>query len=103
MNSSHTLRRGIVGLATAVLVSGGLGLASLALAGTAQADYRVHWCPGDPIPGGFAPEDVDWDSSVCHTVMVVPDPGSLILEDPGVYRVIAGNPKSWCVRAAFWC
>jgi hypothetical protein len=90
-------------LATIVLTSSGLGLAGLSLAGTAQANYYATWCPGDPIPGGFAPEDVDWDWSVCHKVLVIPDPGSLVLVDPGVYQVIAGNPKSWCVRAAFWC
>jgi hypothetical protein len=41
MNTTHTLRRGIVGLTTAVLVSGGLGLAGLALAGTAQAPAHL--------------------------------------------------------------
>jgi hypothetical protein len=103
MNSTHTPRRGIIGLATTVLVAGGLGLASLALAGTAHADYYANWCPGQPIPGDFAPEDVNWDSSVCHKVLVIPDPGSLVLVDPGVYQVIAGNPNSSCLRAAFWC
>ncbi len=46
--------------ATAVVMSGGLGLAGLALgAGTAQADT---WCPGDHY---FALLP-DWDMSVCH-------------------------------------
>jgi hypothetical protein len=61
MNTTHALRRGIVGLATAVLVSGGLGLAGLALAaGTAQA--LPSWCPGQPLPN----PDVDWDMGLCH-------------------------------------
>jgi hypothetical protein len=41
----------IAGLATAAVVSGGLGLA----AGTAQADPQsqgpFQWCPGQPLPG----------------------------------------------------
>ena len=54
------MKRLIVGLATTVLVSGGLGLAALGLgAGTAQAlpDGPYTWCPGQPRnahmpPGG---------------------------------------------------
>lgn len=53
------MNRAITGLATAVVVSGGLGLASLGLAGTAQADT---WCPGGYMFTGMP----NWDMSVCH-------------------------------------
>src|ERR1700757_3428387 len=68
----------IVGLATTLLVSGGLGMAGLVLAaGTAQANPGFaqspcpfpavrgpyQWCPGDHLPE----TDVVWDMSVCHT------------------------------------
>jgi hypothetical protein len=46
-NNPGFMKRLVVGLATTVAVSGGLGLASLGLAGTAQAFDRPHrWCPG---------------------------------------------------------
>ena len=46
--------------ATTVVMSGGLGLAGLALgAGPAQADT---WCPGDHMFNGIP----NWDTSVCH-------------------------------------
>jgi hypothetical protein len=71
MNTTHTLRRGIVGLATIVLVSGGLGLAGLGLAaGTAQADNLgpFQWCPGQSMDKPTGPgHDIAWDWSVCHT------------------------------------
>jgi hypothetical protein len=65
------MRRLIVGLATTVLVSGGLGLAGLGLgAGTAQANIGpYHWCPGghDRLPS----PNVVWDMTVCHTYWIV--------------------------------
>jgi len=68
-NNLTYMKRGIVGFATTVLVSGGLGLAGLGLAaGAAQADpYQPggapeQWCPGNALP---AP-DVVWDMSQCH-------------------------------------
>jgi hypothetical protein len=68
---------------TTVIVSGGLGLAGLALtAATAHADNPfwgpsysggncppgvgscTHWCPGDPpIPGS---QVLSWDWNICH-------------------------------------
>jgi len=76
MNTTHALRRGIVGLATTLLVSGGLGLAALGLgAGTAKADVLPPhtWCPGDSMvyyrfdtsTGPGIP--YQWDMNVCHT------------------------------------
>jgi hypothetical protein len=78
----NTVRRkklGIAGLATTLLVSGGLGLVGLVLAaGTALAEpgfAQSHgpvpdkargpyqWCPGQRLPA----DDVVWDMSVCHT------------------------------------
>ncbi|PXW99578.1 hypothetical protein [Mycolicibacterium moriokaense] len=72
MKTTHTLRREIVGLATTVLVSGGLGLAGLGLAaGTAQADTSSsphQWCPGDSMNFPTGPGNLKvWDMSVCHT------------------------------------
>jgi hypothetical protein len=66
----------IAGLATAAVVSGGLGLAGLELAaGTAHAG-AYHWCPGDPPPQVSAtapnghtisvPVHPAWDPNVCH-------------------------------------
>jgi hypothetical protein len=46
--------------ATTVVMSGGLGLAGLAVGtGTAAADT---WCPGDYVFTGMP----NWDMSVCH-------------------------------------
>ena len=68
------MRRAIVGLATTVLLSG--GVAGVVAAGTAQADPYGHvggncpsgrtcgqWCPGDSRTGL---EGVKWDWSACH-------------------------------------
>jgi len=68
------MRRLIVGLATTLLVSGGLGWAGLGLAaGTAHAG-AFHWCPGDPpittlnpaTGRGLITINPDWDTTVCH-------------------------------------
>ena len=64
----RSMKRGIVALATTVLVSGGLGLAALGVAaGTAQAQPGfaplATWCPGQSVPG-YPP--VVWDMNVCH-------------------------------------
>jgi hypothetical protein len=79
--------------ATAVLVSGSLGLAGLGLAsGTAQAlpggpaplgswpgcpednpSGPCRWCPGDPPvqTGNLRVNPVVWDNNVCHTYWYV--------------------------------
>jgi hypothetical protein len=70
------MKRPIAGLATTVLVSGGLGLAALGLgAGVAQADpLPPHtWCPGAPmVYSSFDPATgpgvaYQWDMNICHT------------------------------------
>src|SRR4051812_3586519 len=53
-------KRLIAGLATTVLMAGGLGLAGLALAGPAQA--RPTWCPGDPLPAAAPWPGFNWSS-----------------------------------------
>jgi hypothetical protein len=71
------VRRPVAGVASALLVSAGLGLAGLELAaGTAHASGAFHWCPGDPPPQGvfvdpsghahMAPIYPAWDTTVCH-------------------------------------
>lgn len=59
------MRRVMVGLATAVMVSAGLGPAGLGLgAGTAYAlTGPFQWCPGQPLPAW----GLVWDMSVCHS------------------------------------
>ena len=67
------MSRLIVGLATTLLVSAGLGCVALGpVAGIAHAG-DFHWCPGDPPPQGAnghggprLPIYPAWDTSVCH-------------------------------------
>jgi hypothetical protein len=66
------MKRGIVGLATTLLLSGSLGLAGVGLgAGTAQAyTYGpMQWCPGQPMPNDppLPLGELNWDLGVCHT------------------------------------
>ncbi len=75
------MRRAIVPLATAALLSGGLGLTSLGLGtGTAEAQGYgpYHWCPGDSIyyPTGPGPY-YNWDWNVCHTYYWVNGKGNV--------------------------
>ena len=63
-----SMKRTIVGLASAAVLAGGLGATSFGLAaGTAEAEPgfapTYHWCPGDnwhPEWGG------NWDGGTCH-------------------------------------
>jgi len=64
------VKAGVVGLATALMVSGGVGLAGLPArfaqadpAGCAPGKSCMRWCPGDPDPAG---RPIPWDASVCH-------------------------------------
>jgi len=83
----RSVKRGIAGLATTVLVSGGLGLAALALAGAAQA----QWCPGDPP--NWAPRFATWDWSVCHNYHYVSD--GVVDDDTGILYPYSGDPRPW--------
>jgi hypothetical protein len=89
------MKRGIAGLATALLMSGGWVLAGVG-AGIAEADswcspvwcnpnppagcseYAGCWCPGQSLPKSGAP--IDWDMGVCHNYhySLMGGPGQLI-------------------------
>lgn len=88
-DNSGFMKRLIVGLATAVLLWG--GVAGPVGPGTAQAkpgpvplnawpgcpnDHPAgpcHWCPGDPPvqTGNLRVDPVRWDASICHTYWYV--------------------------------
>ena len=94
----RSMKRGIAGLATTLVLSGGLGLAGLGLAaGTAQA--LPSWCPGQPLP---AP-NVNWDMGLCHNYRV--DPGGVTaigdFYPPGV-RPRPADPH-WCANHPVQC
>jgi hypothetical protein len=78
------MKRGIAGLATTLLVSGGLALAGLG-AGTAHATGRPY-CPSDPpnwAPGGPPKTSfVHWNWNVCHNYHY--GPSGVVDEDTGV-------------------
>jgi hypothetical protein len=86
MNISRTRTARI---ATAALISGGLGLAALSVAAGPAAAQPVNpdwgpahsWCPGDPLPatGNHITDPLhDWDTSRCHTYYYVwPDMGNV--------------------------
>jgi hypothetical protein len=94
------MKRAIVGLATAALVSGGVGLAGLG-AGTAHADNDCgpaamvngicygpnQWCPGDSLfhlTQNHVYNPVTWDMNVCHTYWhVAPDQAN---QGQGIYE-----------------
>ena len=108
MNTTPNMKRLIVGLTTAVLVSGGLGLVGLELAaGTAQADPCTlqdqracpprgphQWCPGrsmDPARGGPG-TTVVWDMNVCHTWYFVAYGQGNVANN---YGAPPGTPNVW--------
>lgn len=64
-NNPLGMRAAIAGLATALLMFGGAGLAApSAQAGPCPAGKSCqHWCPGDVLPAG---RPVPWDGNVCH-------------------------------------
>jgi hypothetical protein len=72
MNTIRKMKPLVVGFATSLLVSGGLGLAGLGLAvGTAHAGPNggpYQWCPGQsPHLAGIDVTEYSWDLNVCHT------------------------------------
>ncbi len=86
------MKAGMAGLATTLLVWGGLGLAGLGLAERfAQADPGgcpsgkscMRWCPGDPDPAG---RPIPWDASVCH---------DYFWDYAGVHDIGTGTFYSW--------
>jgi len=64
-NNSRFMKAAIVGIATTVLMWGGLGLAapSAQAAPCPAGKSCQHWCPGDVLPAG---RPVPWDGNVCH-------------------------------------
>src|SRR5262249_1604472 len=73
----RSMKPGIAALATALVLSGGLGLAGLGLAtGTAHAETGFplspyapkgpnQWCRGQALP--YNDTTIVWDMNVCHT------------------------------------
>jgi hypothetical protein len=74
MTSHSGTRLGVAGLATALLVSGGLGWAAgLAEAGPSYSGGNcpggnscTTWCPGDPPIPGSEFGVISWDWNICH-------------------------------------
>jgi hypothetical protein len=84
------MKRLVIGLATSVLVSGGLGLAGLGPAAPfAQAapcpalQACTTWCPGQPDPAG---RPIPWDRGVCH---------DYYWDSYGVHDIGTGQFYSW--------
>ena len=82
-------------LATTVLLSGGLGLAGLGLAGSAQADEE--WCPSMGLPRSAEP--IDWDMGVCHNYVSVPVPGG----QPVPWKIVEVPFSPPGMMATHWC
>src|SRR5262249_35844848 len=87
------MNRLLVGLAASALVSGGLAVAGLGLASTAQACNGAwgpcgygpnHWCPGDSLymDRGGPYQGVEWDMNVCHTWYRVAEGAGNVPEGP---------------------
>ena len=91
------MTRGIARLAGAAMLSGGMSLTALGLsAGIARAET---WCPGNAVPGGFAPEEVAWNWDVCHNYNLrirgnPPEVWGMDADDGG-WRRVAG-PQPFC-------
>jgi len=96
------VKRGVAGLATTLLVSGGLSLAGLGLGAGAANAYTYgpfQWCPGQDMPNDppRAATDLVWDMSVCHTYYIVGykrgNVGDYIWADAGPPPPPAHNPR----------
>lgn len=78
-----TMRRGVVGFTTAVLVSAGLGFAGPAQAGPLPPHT---WCPGDSMvysrydPSSGPGLKYQWDMNVCHTWYWVNGTGNVLYD-----------------------
>jgi hypothetical protein len=86
------MRRLIAGLATAVLLSGGV-----AAAGTAQAQPGfaplARWCPGQPVPQAGLDDQspVVWDMTVCHNYYYLARPDGRLVEGIRQVWVMCGR------------
>ena len=95
----RSMKRGIAGLATTVLLSGGLGLAGLGLsAGIAEA--LPSWCPGQPLPN----PNVNWDMGLCHYYSVDQNGAVAVIGDflPRGVRPRPADPN-WCANHWVQC
>jgi hypothetical protein len=95
------MTRRVTGLAAATLLSGAMSLTAFGLgAGIAHAGplgpTAGTWCPGQPVPGGFAPEAVTWNWDVCHeyNLRIRGNPIEIwaMDADDGGWRRVAGPP-----------
>ncbi len=90
MTTTHNMKPLVLGLSASLMLSGGLGLAGLALAaGTAQAAPGsvplAKWCPGDPPLSSMV--KAGWDLTVCHDYYYGPGPDGHTTEiHEGVFR-----------------
>ena len=98
-NNLRPMNLAIAGLATTLLVAGGLAAASTSVgAGVAQA--LPSWCPGQPLPT----PDVAWDMGLCHYYSIDPAGGVNTIGDflpPGV-RPRPADPN-WCADNPIPC
>ena len=98
-NDLRPMKLAIAGLATTLLVSGGLAAAGISVgAGIAQA--LPSWCPGQPLPN----PGVDWDMGLCHYYNMDPAGGVAVIGDflpPGA-RPRAADPN-WCANNPIPC
>jgi hypothetical protein len=90
------MKRLIAGWATTMLMAGGLGLACMESAGSAQAGCQPgwaanvcgygpnRWCPGDSLylDRGGPHQGVEWDMGVCHTWYRVAEGAGNVGEGP---------------------
>jgi hypothetical protein len=72
------MKRAIVGLATTLLISGGLGLAGFP---------QQWWCPGMPIPRG-----VMWNMATCHEFHYEIGPNGTQVAVPGPPPTCGATP-----------
>ena len=86
MTTSRTMRRGIVGFAAGLLISGGLGLAGLA-AGVAHAELS-------PLPLGGPPGCVDPDGTGCAAASAPAPQGAVPAPPPAAAPAAVETPRS---------
>jgi hypothetical protein len=62
-NPRSFVKTALLALATALMISGGIGLAAAQAAPCPSTASCQRWCPGDANPAG---RPVPWDGTVCH-------------------------------------